>query len=658
MPRRDLKQSFALRLAVIACLVAMGLLVSGLLLTIFIRNIDYHVPGRFPAPVERVHLDGDWRVMFDDQMDYAQTGYDDSDWQTVVLPSNTAPTVSGSIFWLRNEVLLTAQQAPSFSGLTLGMIHAADEVYVNGVLIGSTGSMNEEQDINYDQIRVYELPAGLLQPGSNTLAVRVRDFYPGLAGIYSGYLAFGDYAELAAEVILHDIPQLLVVFLLIFSGIIFLTFHLLRSDQDQTYALLSAFLFLMAFYVLATTQIRFTMNMPYQISKQLLFSLLALLPAIYLRFIYVMLLSGESGRCARILDRISRYYLFYPPLYITINLIIGDLRIYRALDAAINDNLILACALLSLFVIIRQTIRHNRDALMLLAGSLLFAVSIAMDYVAALYASNQHYSYASMGVVCLILSMNLVIISRIQRLNRSLVQSNLVISQHNQELESLVAAKTKTLVDVNRQLTDNNKALFVLNEEMARTQEKLEALASTDSLTGLYNRFEMDRRLNYEIHAMERYGQTNFKSFAVASLDLDNFKTINDTFGHEAGDRVLILFSSLLDKATRAVDLVARYGGDEFVVLMPNTDLDGARQVADRIVGLVDAADSFLSDITLLKGHPVTLDGRRRLSCSYGLAVYDHGKSVDAILREADRALYAMKVEKQRQAAELSVGRS
>ena len=198
----------------------------------------------------------------------------------------------------------------------------------------------------------------------------------------------------------------------------------------------------------------------------------------------------------------------------------------------------------------------------------------------------------------------------------------------------------------------------MLNEEMARTQEKLEALASTDSLTGLYNRFEMDRRLNYEIHAMERYGQTNFKSFAVASLDLDNFKTINDTFGHEAGDRVLILFSSLLDKATRAVDLVARYGGDEFVVLMPNTDLDGARQVADRIVGLVDAADSFLSDITLLKGHPVTLDGRRRLSCSYGLAVYDHGKSVDAILREADRALYAMKVEKQRQAAELSVGRS
>jgi diguanylate cyclase (GGDEF)-like protein len=189
---------------------------------------------------------------------------------------------------------------------------------------------------------------------------------------------------------------------------------------------------------------------------------------------------------------------------------------------------------------------------------------------------------------------------------------------------------------------------------MAKAQEQLAALASTDSLTGLYNRFEMDKRLNYEIDAMERYGQCIFECFAVASFDLDHFKLINDTFGHEAGDRVLILFAGMLRQATRSVDLVARYGGDEFVVLMPNTDLAGARLVADRIVGLVDAADSFLAEISRLKGHPVTLDGRRRLSCSYGLAAYDQGKSVDAIFREADRALYAMKETKRRHQAGLT----
>jgi diguanylate cyclase (GGDEF)-like protein len=614
-----------LRLAGIACLAALGLLVSGLLVIVFIRNVDYHVPGHVPVSTERVHLDGDWLVSYEDRMDFAQTDYDDSDWQTASLPHNIAQTGSGPILWLRRQVSLSDPEAMSFTGLTLGMIHAADAVYVNGVMIGSTGSMTDEQDINYDQIRVYELPDGLLLSGSNTIAVRVRTFYPGLAGIYRGHLALGDYTELAAEVVLHDIPQLIVVFLLIFSGIIFLVFHILQSEQDQTYVLLSAFLFLMALYILNTTQIRFTLDLPYQASKQLLFSLLALLPALFLRFVYAIILAGDTGRFARILNRVSLYYLFFPPLYIAINLIIGDLRVWRALDASLNDNLILACALLSLFVIIRQTIQHNRDALMLLAGTLILATSVVLDYIVVIYALNQAYTYTSFGVVCLILSMNLVIISRIQRLNNSLAQSNLIISNHNQELESLVEAKTKTLVDVNRKLT---------------------ALASTDSLTGLYNRFEMDKRVNYEIHAMEQYSQCIFECFVVISLDLDNFKTINDTFGHEAGDRVLILFADILCRAVRSVDLVARYGGDEFVILMPNADLAGAKQVADRIVSMIDEADSFLPEIGRLKGHLVTMEGQRSLSCSYGLAAYDKGKSVDAIFREADRAMYAMKEEK------------
>jgi diguanylate cyclase (GGDEF)-like protein len=654
MPRKGFNQSIALRLAIIACLFALCLLVSGLFLAVFVRNVDYQVPGRTLPSAERIRLDGDWRVSYDDQMAFAQADFDDSAWQTVALPRNTAQSGSGPILWLRRQVLLSDLEARSFSGLTLGMIHAADAVYVNGVQIGSTGSLTDHQDINYDQIRVYRVPSGLLQAGSNTIAVRVRAFYPGLAGIYRGYLALGDYTEFTAEVVLHDIPLLIVAFLLIFSGVVYLAFHLLRSEQDQTYVLLSAFLFLMALYVLATTQIRFSLNLPYQASKMMLFSLLALLPALFLRFIYAIILAGDSGRCARALDQISRFYLLFPPLYIAANLIIGDLSVWRALDAGLNDNLVLASALLSLFVIIRQTVRRNRDALMLLAGTLLFAVSVTMDYIAALYGLNQPYAYASFGVAFLILSMNLVIISRIQRLNQHLAQSNLVISRHNQELESLVAAKTQTLVDVNRQLTDNNQALYELNEEMAKAQEQLAALASTDSLTGLYNRFEMDKRLNYEIDAMERYGQCIFECFAVASFDLDHFKLINDTFGHEAGDRVLILFAGMLRQATRSVDLVARYGGDEFVVLMPNTDLAGARLVADRIVGLVDAADSFLAEISRLKGHPVTLDGRRRLSCSYGLAAYDQGKSVDAIFREADRALYAMKETKRRHQAGLT----
>jgi len=178
---------------------------------------------------------------------------------------------------------------------------------------------------------------------------------------------------------------------------------------------------------------------------------------------------------------------------------------------------------------------------------------------------------------------------------------------------------------------------------MKAAQTQLEKIASTDSLTGLYNRFEIDKRLQYEVHAMKRYGECTFEGFSILYIDIDNFKYINDTFGHQAGDLVLVSFAEILKSATRTVDIVARYGGDEFIVLMPNTDHEGAKKMAVRIAEKLEEADSFKQYIEELKKHPVSFDQKYRLSGSYGIAVYAENDTIDEMIKRADKALYAMK---------------
>ncbi len=107
----------------------------------------------------------------------------------------------------------------------------------------------------------------------------------------------------------------------------------------------------------------------------------------------------------------------------------------------------------------------------------------------------------------------------------------------------------------------------------------LEKLAVTDSLTGVYNRKKLDDILADQFARFQR----SRRPFAVLMLDLDNFKSINDNYGHVAGDAVLANVAAILKQSVRAVDFVARYGGEEFVVVLVETALDAALDIAERI---------------------------------------------------------------------------
>ncbi|MBO6766161.1 PleD family two-component system response regulator [Maricaulis sp.] len=155
-------------------------------------------------------------------------------------------------------------------------------------------------------------------------------------------------------------------------------------------------------------------------------------------------------------------------------------------------------------------------------------------------------------------------------------------------------------------------------------------MAVTDPLTGLHNRRYINSRLRQALASADNGGAP----VSVVIADIDHFKSINDLYGHEAGDIVLREFAERIQKAMRALDLASRYGGEEFLVLMPAAGLAEARIAAERLRGVVADAPFLLEDGTDIA-----------VTVSVGLAQALPGEGVEAVLRRADQALYTAKNE-------------
>ncbi len=167
--------------------------------------------------------------------------------------------------------------------------------------------------------------------------------------------------------------------------------------------------------------------------------------------------------------------------------------------------------------------------------------------------------------------------------------------------------------------------------ELRESVNSTMALAVTDELTGLYNRRYFDRHLN----VMLGKAQSQDRDMAVMLLDLDHFKAVNDGYGHDAGDAVLREFSARLKRNIRGVDLACRFGGEEFVVLMPDTDLGQAEAVAERVRQAV-AEKPF--EAGALRPLSVTV--------SVGVSLNESGADTpESIIKRADVALYRAKRE-------------
>ncbi len=160
--------------------------------------------------------------------------------------------------------------------------------------------------------------------------------------------------------------------------------------------------------------------------------------------------------------------------------------------------------------------------------------------------------------------------------------------------------------------------------EQRRLEADLAYQASHDPLTGLYNRRRMTELLDAEIRRAWRHGTV----FSVILFDIDHFKVVNDQHGHDVGDAVLQELAAVVARRLRDIDHFARWGGEEFLVLLPETDLAGAHRAAEDLRALISATD---------------FTGVARVTISLGVAALDEGETVQGLLKRVDDNAYAAK---------------
>ncbi len=189
-------------------------------------------------------------------------------------------------------------------------------------------------------------------------------------------------------------------------------------------------------------------------------------------------------------------------------------------------------------------------------------------------------------------------------------------------LENMSNSMAFSELDAKKMMRIREHAISAI--EKAKTHRKLEEAAILDPLTSLNNRRKMIEVLEGEMTRSERTG----KSFCIVMADVDKFKEFNDTFGHDCGDYVLIEVSKLIKSTIRKQDIVGRWGGEEFLLVYPETGLDGARTVTEKVRSTIENKIFVFNNIEL------------KITVTFGITEFNKDSSIDSSIKNADDALY------------------
>lgn len=161
-------------------------------------------------------------------------------------------------------------------------------------------------------------------------------------------------------------------------------------------------------------------------------------------------------------------------------------------------------------------------------------------------------------------------------------------------------------------------------KELSASLDEIRRISIHDNMTGLYNRMKLDESLEYEVKRASR----NNEKLGLILLDIDLFKNINDTYGHQVGDSVLIELANLLKSNIRSTDVIGRWGGEEFLIIAPNTDMQGADNLAENIRKEIEHF-KFTNAVNV--------------TASFGVTTYSTNDTPDSMIKRADDALYEAK---------------
>ncbi len=555
-------------------------------------DADADVPRVSAANLaEGLSLRGQWRFQPGDDLSWANPALDDSQWQTLGVPQRW-PTggypEQGQMGWYRLSLIvdpeLRGTRLLDQLAVRMGKVLSAYELYAGGELIGSVGRLPPLNETDYDRERVLSISESAVDAdGRLVLALRVWGGEAALvdswgAGPISGEFKLGYFRDLLIGGVIAELPGLIFAAMTLFFG----CYHLYLYGRNRN---LEAFFWFglmacnVAVYGVMITQWKYITDLSFLSMKKIEFGAVYLLPAVGMQMIWSLL--GLP---------ISRWLRAYQVSFVAASLLVvlipGHTVHYQTLS--IWQLWIIPIMAWAPWVLLRESRAGNAEARTVLLGTIIFIGAAVNDMLIDMV-HLETARIAPLGFIAVLVAMAVSLANRFTTMCR--------------ELEVEVAERTAELSEA--------------NEQLAR-------VARFDHLTGLLNRRGFADEAEREIG---RAARTD-RPLSVLLADVDNFKLFNDQHGHVCGDKVLKRAARLLQGRLREVDKVARWGGEEFILLLPETDLDGAAVLGESLRKTI--AENLFEF------------GEQRLSITmtFGIASFRKGETLEACIARADTALY------------------
>jgi diguanylate cyclase (GGDEF)-like protein len=555
----------------------------------FASTVEFYIDS-LDQPTEAA---GVWRFRTGDDMAWADPALDHGRWDNLISPRDWRrqgyEDYTG-MAWYRAtfefdlaapDMLDDLEQL----GVSVGKVHSAYELYVNGRLLGGAGKLPPDAFATHDRIRMFAIPRSLVdEQGRITVALRVwRDDAIGRAstsGMYEKPFLVGKFFDLTQAIWFNELVSLMLAIVYLTFGVYHLYLYI-RNRHSPDFLWFGLTAILVALYSWEVGQWKFLTDfLSYEVHKKIEFVTVYIIPALGLQLIW-------SHLHFRPRPWQRAYQVGFVAWALVIALVPGsDIRAYTLF----YWQLYLLPGLLGMVVqVLWEATNANREARLMLVGWGVFVVAILNDIMVS-QGVVQHPRLMTLGFVAVMMAGALSLANRFSRVHH--------------HLDSEVKLRTHELVEAN---------------------EKLLEAARLDILTGLLNRRGFAERLEFEISRAKR----SHRGFVLMMADIDNFKIFNDRHGHACGDYVLRQTAELLREQLRDLDSIARWGGEEFIFLLPETGLEGGAVLAEKLRSVLEGARFQYQDHIVLS-----------LTITLGVAQYHQGMDFDDCLARADHALY------------------